>query len=141
MNACLGNFHFRVDWGGARLDMVEVSGLAMSLEVLATRSGASLSGNEVLEPGNKHCSPVVLKRALLPGDRDFYTWFSSAMQGDAERRDVVITLLNGRHEPAYIWKLQRAFPSKLEFSPLNALGNEVAMESLTLVHEGLVVMH
>jgi hypothetical protein len=38
------------------------------------------------------------------------------------------------------WKLMRAFPSRLDYAPLNALGSDLAMESLTLVHEGLVVL-
>jgi phage tail-like protein len=33
--------------------------------------------------------------------------------------------------------LEHAWPSKLEIGGLRAEGNEVAVESLTLVHEGL----
>jgi phage tail-like protein len=35
------------------------------------------------------------------------------------------------------WKVIRAFPVKLEGPALKATGNEVAIESLEIAHEGL----
>lgn len=94
----------------------------------------------MLTPGQRQYSPVVLKRAMVAGDNDFYTWIDTAQCGDVERRDVIISLLSSRHEPVMTWKLARAFPSRLDYAPLNALGNDLAIESLTLVHEGLAVL-
>jgi len=34
------------------------------------------------------------------------------------------------------WNLRRAWPVKIEAGPLNAQGNEVAIETLELAHEG-----
>jgi phage tail-like protein len=49
------------------------------------------------------------------------------------------SLLNTDHEPVVTWRLRAAFPSRLDYGRLNALGSDIATESLTLVHEGLVV--
>ncbi len=140
MYSYLSNFHFRVDWGGNRTGFMEVTGLGMGVAVAPYREGASPEFAAMLTSGQKHYSPVVLKRAMVAGDNDFYHWINTAQVGDVERRDVLISLLNSQHEPAMVWKLSRAFPSRLDYSPLNALGNDLAMESLTLVHEGLVVL-
>ena len=37
------------------------------------------------------------------------------------------------------WNLSRAWPVKLEGSTLNAQGNEVAIETLELAHEGFEI--
>ena len=36
-----------------------------------------------------------------------------------------------------VWKVMRAFPVKVEGPGLKASGNEVAIESIELAHEGL----
>ena len=56
-----------------------------------------------------------------------------------ERRDLTIMLLNEEHIPVMIWKVKQAFPVKLEGPSLKASGNEVAIESVELAHEGFSV--
>ena len=140
MYSYLSNFHFKVEWGGNRTGFVEVTGLGMGLDVTPYREGTSMEFSAMLTPGQRQYSPVVLKRAMVAGDNDFYTWIDTAQCGDVERRDVIISLLSSRHEPVMTWKLARAFPSRLDYAPLNALGNDLAIESMTLVHEGLAVL-
>ena len=140
-NNQLCNNHFRVEWGGNRVGFMEVSGLAMELDVVPFRDGSSPDNSVTLLPGLKHFSPVVLKRGVVQGDNEFFTWMNTVQSGQVDRRDVTIALLNGRHEPVVVWRVRNAFPSKLEYAPLNARGSDVAVETLTLVHEGLVVEH
>jgi phage tail-like protein len=133
------NNHFQVEWGGDRIGFMEVSGLAMELAVVSFREGASTESQPRLMPGALGFDPVVLRRALVPGDNAFFEWIQTASFGTVERRDVTVSLLDAAHQPVVVWKLRNAFPSRLAYSPLQADGNEVAVESLTLVHEGLVV--
>lgn len=133
------NNHFQVEWGGDRIGFMEVSGLAMELAVVSFREGASPESQPRLLPGALGFDPVVLRRALVPGDNAFFEWIQTASFGTVERRDVTVSLLDAAHQPVVVWKLRNAFPSRLAYSPLQADGNEVAVESLTLVHEGLVV--
>jgi phage tail-like protein len=46
-------------------------------------------------------------------------------------------LLNEKHEPVMVWKVLQAWPVKVEGPSLKATGNEVAVESIELAHEGL----
>ncbi|MGB5529177.1 MAG: phage tail protein [Ignavibacteriaceae bacterium] len=131
--------HFRVEWGGTNVGFMEVSGLAIELDVIPYREGSSPESSERLMPGQKRFSPIVLKRGIVKNDDEFYKWINTAQFIVVERRDVTISLLNESHEPVVAWKLKNTFPSKLEYSTLNAQSSDVVIESLTLVHEGLVV--
>jgi phage tail-like protein len=139
MNYPMAKNHFQVQWGGRNIGFMEVSGLAMELDVIDYREGSSPESSVRKMPGLKKFSDVVLKRGIIKNDDDFYRWISTATFNQVERRDVIISLLNEQHEPVITWKLRNAFPSKLEYSTLNAHLSEVIIESLTLVHEGLVV--
>jgi len=131
--------HFRVEWGGTNIGFMEVSGLSIELDVVSYREGSSPENSERLMPGLKKYSPIILKRGIIKSDDDFYKWINTAQFNTIQRRDVVISLLNERHEPVVVWKLKNTFPSKLEYSTLNAHSSDVVIESLTLAHEGLTV--
>ena len=53
--------------------------------------------------------------------------------------DVVIKLLNEEHKPIMTWKAVKAWPSKIQSTDLKADANEVAIETMELVHEGLTL--
>jgi phage tail-like protein len=139
MNYPMAKNHFRVEWGGTNIGFMEVSGLAIELDVIPYREGSSKESSEQLMPGQKRYSPIVLKRGIVKSDDEFYKWINTAQFNVIERRDVTISLLNENHDPVVVWRIKNAFPSKLEYSPLYSRVSEVAIESLTLVHEGLVV--
>jgi len=50
---------------------------------------------------------------------------------------VAITLLDDSGAPLMRWTLRDAWPVKLEGPSLNARGNDVALETIELTHEGL----
>lgn len=66
-------------------------------------------------------------------------WFNTNDGSEVEKRDLTISLLNQNHEPILTWKLQNAFPVKLSGPVLNACSSEVAMETLELAHERLII--
>jgi phage tail-like protein len=130
-------FHFRVEWGGERLGFTEVTGLDMQVEAIEYREGSSLEYSKLKMPGMHKFSNITLKRGSVAGDSDFYKWINTINLTLVERRDVVISLLNEAHSPVLTWKAKNTFPVKLQASDLKADGNEVAIESLELAHEGL----
>ncbi|WP_228376059.1 phage tail protein [Chryseobacterium aquaticum] len=52
---------------------------------------------------------------------------------------MTISLLDENGEPAVTWKVKNAFPLKLNSTDLKAEGNEVAIETLEIAHEGLTI--
>ncbi|WP_432695148.1 phage tail protein [Marinobacterium sp. YM272] len=137
----LPKFHFLVEWGGQSISFSEVSGLDMETEVIEYRHGASREFTKGKMPGLQKFSNVTLKRGVFASDNDYYDWFNTVNLNTIERRDVIISLLNEEHEPVMVWKIKNAWPTKIQSTDLKADGNEVAIESLELVHEGLVIQN
>ena len=56
-----------------------------------------------------------------------------------ERKAVTISLLDEGGAPTMVWKLANAWPTKVTGVSLKSDGNEAAVESLDLAHEGLTI--
>ena len=133
----LPKFHFLVQWGGARIGFTEVTGLDIQIEPIEYREGASPDYSKIKMPGLKKFSNITLKRGTVDGDSDFYKWLNSISLNKVQRRDVTISLLNETHAPVMTWTALNAWPVKLQASDLKSDGNEVAIETIELAHEGL----
>ena len=134
-------FHFQVQWGGAKIGFTEVTGLDVSTDVIEYREGSSLEYHKIKMPGMLKFSNITLKRGTFKGDNDFYKWFNTIALNTVERRDLIISLLNENHEPVVVWKIKNAFPVKVQSTDLKADGNEVAIESVEIAHEGLTIQN
>lgn len=139
-NYPLPKFHFQVQWGGERVGFTEVTGLDIQIEAIEYREGSSPEYSKIKMPGMPKYSNITLKRGSMAGDSDFYKWINTTSLNTVERRDIVISLLNETHSPVVSWKAKNAFAIKVQASDLKADGNEVAIETLELAHEGLNVM-
>jgi phage tail-like protein len=134
-------FHFQVEWGGSKIGFTEVSGLDITTEVIEYRDGASPEYSKVKMPGQRKFSNITLKRGTFKGDNEFYNWFNTVSLNQIERRDLTVSLLNESHEPVVVWKIKNAWPTKITPTDLKADGNEVAIETLELAHEGLTIQN
>ncbi len=137
----LPGFHFSVEWGGTNIGFSEASGLTMETQVIEYRDGLSPDYNTIKMPGLPKTTNIVLKRGIVEGDKEFFAWLNATKMNKAERRDVSISLLNEEHEPVMTWKARNCFPVKIEGPGLKATGNEVAIETLELAHEGLAILN
>ncbi len=137
----LPKFHFQVQWGGVRIGFTEVTGLDMQVEAIEYREGSSPEYSKIKMPGMHKFSNITMKRGTIQGDSDFYKWMNTINLTVSERRDIVISLLNESHEPVMTWKAKNAFPVKVQASDLKSDGNEVAIETLELAHEGLNILN
>lgn len=139
----LPKFHFELEWGGTRIGFTEVSGLDFETEVIEYREGNMPAYNKTKQPGLTKYTDVTLKRGIILDDFDYFNqWVKTAMfqeKKEQYRRTVTIKLLNEEHKAIIVWTLSKAWPSKIQSTDLKADGNEVAIETLTFVHEGLVM--
>lgn len=133
----LPNFHFKVEWGTGTGAFTEVTGLDIETEVIEYRTGDSPDFNVRKMPGLQKYSNITLKRGIFAGDAAFWQWINTTQMHTIERRDLTISLLNEQHEPAVSWGVRNAWPMKVEGPSLKSTGNEVAIESMELAHEGL----
>jgi phage tail-like protein len=143
-NYPLPKFHFQVEWGGTRVGFTEVSGLSFETEVIEYREGSSPVYNKTKQPGLTKYSNITLKRGVFLGDFEFYQQWKKTMlfqEGKQKfRRDVTIKLLDEEHKPVITWALSKAWPCKVEYADLNADSNEILIETMELVHEGLWIV-
>jgi phage tail-like protein len=130
-------FHFIVEWGGQRVGFSEVSGLTQENQAIEYRDGSFPEYSAQKMPGIRKFANIVCKRGVVAHDNDFGKWMATVKLNTVERRDLIISLLNEQHLPVMVWKVHNAFPVKVEGPALKATGNEVAIESIEIAHEGL----
>lgn len=136
-NYPLPKFFFELNVGMARTGFTEVTGLDIQYEPIEYREGSSPEHSKLKMPGMPKFSNITLKRGTIKADSDFYAWLASIKLNTAERRDVTIKLLDEEGEAAMTWKAVNAFPVKVQASDLKSDGNEVAIETIEIAHEGL----
>jgi phage tail-like protein len=132
-------FYFSVDIGGTEAAFQEVSGLDTETQIIEYRSGNSPEFSVVKMPGIKRTGNVTLKKGIFAKDNAFWDWYSQIRLNTIERRTVTIKLLDEAGAPTMVWTLKNAWPTKITGTDLNAEGNEVAVETLELAHEGLQI--
>jgi len=132
-------FHFQVQWGGTKIGFTEVTGLEVTTEKIEYRDGASKEYHKIRMPGMQTFGDLTLKRGVFAGDNEFYAWWNTVALNTVERRDITISLLNESHDPVVVWKVKNAWPTKVTSTDLNASGNETAIETMVLAHEGLTM--
>ena len=138
-------FNFLVDLGtgdtsGPEAGFQECSPISTSVAVIEYRNGNDKLNATRKITGLNKVRDVTLKRGII-GSLNLYQWLDQVRNGDAAAfRNVVIQLQNeDRSAIVMTWKLVNARPVKFEGPSLNAKGNDVAIEELTLSYERLEV--
>ena len=136
----LPKFYFLVDWGGmTNIPFQEVSGLEMDAEADAYRHGRSAVFSQFSMPGMLKNGHVTMKRGVFRKDNDFFDWFTKVKMNTIERQNIVVKLLDEGSTPTTKWTLINAWPTKISATDLNTAGNEVAIESIEIAHEGISI--
>lgn len=118
----------------------EVSGLDTESEILEYRDGDSPVFSSNRMPGMRH--NVTLKKGVLEGDHTrFYDWFGEIKINVIKRETLTIKLLDETGTPTMVWTVKNAWPVKLSGTDLKSEGNEVAIETLEIAHEGIEIQN
>ena len=136
-------FNFLVDLGdgvteGPQAGFQELSGIGMEVTVSEYRNGNHKENSVMKVTGMNKQTDVTAKRGVI-GSLNLYRWLDQIRNGDQNAiRDVTIQLQNEDHTAVVMtWKLRRARIVKHVSGPLNAKGNDVAIEEMTLAYERL----
>jgi phage tail-like protein len=116
----------------------ECSGLTAEGDAVDYRDGTDLQPNVRKLVGLRKYSNITLKRGYTP-DKSLWQWYTNIHNGLPDRRNVTIILLNEEHAPVLRWHAENAWINKIEAPTFKASGNEVAIESVELVNEGLTI--
>ena len=129
-------YNFFVEFGGVVLGgFSEVSGLSSDIELESYEEGG-LNGFVHQFPKHTTYPNLVLSRGLINIDL-FYIWHQATSQGLIQQLNGTILLLNSQQIPVMWWIFKNAYPVKWEGPQLNASSDEVAVEKIELVHQGI----
>lgn len=137
----LPKFYFSVDIGDVGNDLAfqEVSGLDAETDVLEYRAGDSKVFSTIKMPGIIKSGNVTLKKGVFSKDNKFWDWYDQIKMNTIKRQTVTIKLLDQEGSPTMIWVLKNAWPTKITGTDLKSDGNEVAVETIELAHEGIEI--
>ena len=140
------NFKFRVKWEGRTVAGVSrVGGLTRSTQVVSHRAEGDPSSAH-RSPGQTDYGPITLERGVTH-DVEFEKWANKVWSyGNAAgqevslqdfRKDIIIELINEAGQKVIAYQVYCCWVSEYTAMPeLDAGGNAVAIQSLTLQHEG-----
>jgi len=116
----------------------ECSGLDMTLDLEDYNEGGN-NGTVLKFPKRAKYSEITLKKGITK-DTQLFDWFYAFTQGAGKRKDGVITLRDAAGKPHTVWGFSRGLPSKYSGPSLNAQQSAVAIQSITITHQGLYLM-
>ena len=126
------NFLVEID-GITQAGFQEVSGLDASTDAIEYREGNDPSHVRKL-PGINKYSAISLKRGITDSD-ELWKWYRTVVDGNYERKNGSIVLLDDVGQEKIRWNFVNAWPSKWTGPSFNATSNQVAVETLEITHE------
>ncbi len=131
-------FHFQVEISLSDLPVndvrfQEVSGLTRELGVEQVVEGGENRFEHRL-PARGTFGNLVLKRGML-SDSAVIDWITDAIENfDFKPADVLVSLLDEKHNPIATWSFIAAWPVKWSLGSFDAKKNEVVVETLELAY-------
>lgn len=135
----LPKFFFEVKWDSVVLSFEEVSGLDVEAQPIEYRHGGSPVFSAIRMPGLAKYGNVTMKKGVCKSDTKFWDWFNQIKMNTIKRVPVTISLLDEEGKPTMVWTLINAWPTKVTGTDLKSEGNEVAVETIEIAHEGLTI--
>lgn len=132
-------FYFQVKWDSQVMSFQEVSGLDIQSEEIKYRHGDSPEFSVIKMPGMKKVGNITMKKGIFKGDNKFWDWFKQIKMNTIKRLPVTISLLDEGGKATMVWTLTNAWPTKITGTDLKSEGDEVAIESIEIVHEGITI--
>ncbi|QJD96201.1 phage tail protein [Mucilaginibacter robiniae] len=135
----LVKFAFSVKWDTTELVFQEVTGLNAESQVIEYRGGNSKDFTTVKMPGLQKFGNITFKKGIFKGDVALWTQFATIKMNTFKRIPITVSLLDETGKEIMTWTLKNAFPTKYSGTDMKSDGNEVAIETLEVAHEGLTL--
>jgi phage tail-like protein len=128
------NFSFLVEIDGiTQAGFSDCSGFGASTDPVEYREGGETKTVRKL-PGLTKYTNITLKWGLTDS-KELYNWYRDVVNGKIERKSGSIILLDLEGNEKVRWNFFEAWPTKWDGPDFTAKGNDVAIETLELVHE------
>ncbi|MAQ76668.1 MAG: glycerol acyltransferase [Aquimarina sp.] len=131
-------FHFSVEFTGLTASESDhqfqsVSGLSVDIETEDVAEGGENRFKHKIPVRTKYPN-LVLKRGLLV-DSKVIEWCKDAVENfNFKPIDLMVKLLNEKHEPLLSWNVVHAYPVKWSIADFNAEESKIVIETIELVY-------
>jgi phage tail-like protein len=133
-------FNFRIEIDGLTVGAFrECSGLTADGNSVEYREGTDVARTVRKLPGLLSYGNITMGRGQTL-NRELWTWYTNIVNGQSDRRNGTIVLMNEAREDVMRWDVENMWIKKIEAPSFNATSNEVAMEKVEIVHEGLTLV-
>lgn len=134
-------FRFEVDLGTEMKGVAfqEISGMDIENQITEYRKSNSPLFSSIKMPGIAKSGNIIAKRGVFSNDTIFWNWHSEISMNTIKRRTVLIKLLDESGDITMQWQLNNAWPTKITSTNLKSDNNEVAVDTLEIAHEGLII--
>jgi phage tail-like protein len=123
----------------------ECTGLEIEMDIQEYQEGGRNNGT-IRRVGRGKYPPLVLKRGMFyqaQGDGqvnpELWHWMQRILNGQrpVPRYDGIVYVMSADKTVRATWMFDRGLPAKIRGPELNAKTGEIAIEELTIAHEGL----
>ena len=123
----------------------ECTGLEIEMDIQEYTEGGRNNGT-VRRVGRAKYQPILLKRGLFfrqdgngQANPELWLWMQGILDGvrPVARYDGVVHVMGRDNTVRASWMFDRGLPAKIRGPELNAKTGEIAIEELTIAHEGL----
>jgi len=132
-------FYFKVLMNSTEISFQEVSGLDTESQPIEYRHGDNPLFSALKMPGIAKYGIVTMKKGVFKSDNKFWDWYNQIKMNTIKKEPVIISLLDETGNPTITWTLTNAFPTKISSTDFKSDGNEVAIETIEISHEGLTI--
>jgi len=138
-------YNYKVEIGSDTIAFSEVSGLSISHETTTYKESpveSGAPGPRVMHmPAQGTPANVTLKKGLVRSASmaTFYSWINSIQINQIEKKNVYISLLDESGNPVIRWTVTNAFPTKLDAPTFDANSNDVGIESMEIMGDGILM--
>jgi len=138
-------YNYRVEIGGSAVAFSEVSGLSIGYETTTYKESpveSGAPGPRVMHmPAQRQPANVTLKKGVVPSTSlaTLFTWINDIQINQINKQDIYVRLCDENGTAVISWKVTNAFPTKLDAPTFDANSNDVAIESMELMGDGILI--
>jgi phage tail-like protein len=136
-------WNYKVEIESDTVAFSEVSGLDITYETTTYKESPITSGTPgprvLLMPAQGTPANVTLKKGVVrrASVGALYSWIATTRINQIEKKNIFIRLCDENGDAVISWKVINAFPTKLEAPTFDANSNDVAIESMELMGDGV----
>lgn len=138
-------YNYKVEINGSTVAFSEVSGLSISYETHVYKESPTESGSPgprvMRMPAQQGDIKITLKKGVVrtASVATFFSWINATQINQSEKKDIYVRLCDETGAAVISWKVINAFPTKLDAPTFDAKSNDVAIETMELMGDGIAI--